>query len=736
MQQTVKDALKNLETKLLEYYPDVNFALVREACEFADKLHEGQQRSSGDPYIIHPIGVATILTELHLDLDSIITGLLHDTVEDTDVSLQEIEKKFGPSIAQLVDGVTKISRITFRTSEEKQAENFRKMVVAMAKDLRVILVKLADRTHNMRTLEHLPERKRRLIAQETLDIYAPLASRLGIHWIKAELEDLCLRYLKPEVYYRLAQQIAKKKSEREKYIDDVIASIRENLKEYGVVGTVTGRPKHFYSIYKKMESRNESLDDLHDIVAFRIVLDNITECYKALGVIHSVFKPVPGRFKDYIAMPKPNNYQSLHTTVIGPFNERMEVQIRTAEMNQIAQSGIAAHWKYKEGRADVGTQSKMDWLNRLLDSQKNLDDPAEFLESVKLDLYPGDVYVFTPKGTVKEFPHGSTPLDFAYSVHTDVGNKCVGAKVNGKIVPLRYRLRSGDVIEILTSPTQNPSKDWLKLVKSSRAISKIRAYLKVIERTKAKELGEEILERELRRFHTNIDKLNKTSDLANAIKELGYRTLEDILVALGYGKLTARDVSKKVFAAEPQPEPTVEEMTQKKGFLQTIMSTAVKKSEARNAVMVSGMGDVLIRFAKCCHPIPGDAIVGFVTRGRGVTIHHSSCPKALESDSARRIEVDWSLIPSPKDPKAAPVGPKRSVKVRVFCEDNPGMLASMTQTISTQGVNISQATVRTMKDKKAVCVFEVLVSGTDQLAKVISSLEAKEGIISVERQRS
>lgn len=734
MQQAAKEALKNLETKLLEYYPDVNLALVRETCEYADKLHEGQQRSSGEPYIVHPIGVAMILAELRLDLDSIITGILHDTVEDTGVSLEEIEKKFGPSVAQLVDGVTKISRITFRTSEEKQAENFRKMVVAMAKDLRVILVKLADRTHNMRTLEHLPERKRRVIAQETLDIYAPLASRLGIHWVKAELEDLCLRYLKPEVYYKLAQQIAKKKSERETYIDDVITNIKEHLKEYSLTATITGRPKHFYSIYKKMESRNVNLEDLHDVVAFRIIVENITECYKALGVIHSVYKPVPGRFKDYIAMPKPNNYQSLHTTVIGPYGERMEVQIRTQEMHSIAQSGIAAHWKYKEGRADIGTQSKMDWLNRLLDSQKNLEDPTEFLESVKLDLYPGDVYVFTPKGAVKEFPHGSTPLDFAYSVHTDVGHRCVGAKVNGKIVPLRYRLRSGDVVEILTSPTQNPSKDWLKLVKTSRAISKIRAYLKVIERTKAKQLGEEILERELRRFQTNIDKLNKTSDLANAIKELGYKTLEDLLVALGYGKLTARDVSRKVFTTEAPETSPAEEMAQQKGFLQKIISTAMRKSESRNAVMVSGMGDVLIRFAKCCHPIPGDSIVGFVTRGRGVTVHHAACPKALDSDNARRVEVAWSDTKATKEKLSA--GPKRTVKVRVFCEDTPGMLASMTQTISAQGVNISQATVRTMKDKKAVCIFEVLVTGVDQLTKVISSLEAKEGIITVERQRS
>lgn len=735
----VKEATQNLEVRLLEYYPDANLALVRQAIEFADAKHGDQRRSSGEPYIVHPINVATILAELHLDLDSVITGILHDTVEDTETSLEEIKEKFGQAVSELVDGVTKISRITFRTSEEKQAENFRKMVVAMAKDLRVILVKLADRIHNMRTLDYLPEKKRKLISQETLDIYSPLAGRLGIHWIKAELEDLCLRHLKPEVYYKLAQLVAKKKSEREKYIEEVIQNIEESLKEYGIKGQVTGRPKHFYSIYKKMESRSSNtLDDIHDIVAFRIILDNITECYKALGVIHAVFKPIPGRFKDYIAMPKPNNYQSLHTTVIGPYGERMEVQIRTHEMHQIAQSGIAAHWKYKEGRADVSNQSKMEWLSRLLDSQKTLSDPTEFLESVKLDLYPGDVFVFTPKGEVKEFPHGSSPLDFAYAVHTDVGHHCVGAKINGKIVPLRYRLRSGDVVEILTSTTQHPSKDWLKLVKTSRAISKIRAFLKQVERTKAKQLGEEILEREFRRFKTTLSKMTNTTEMAQAIRELGYRTLEDILVALGYGKITAKDIIKAVMPAEVV-EKSVEEKEQK-GFLQKIISTAMRKSEARNVVMVTGLGDVLIRFAKCCHPIPGDPILGFVTRGRGVTVHHASCKKALDSDNARRIEVAWTTAPGEKkdkDVKEAPKGtPRRSVKVRVFCEDQPGMLASMTQTISSQGVNISQASVRTMKDKRAVCVFEILVTGVDQLNKVISSLEAKEGIISVERQRN
>ncbi|NUM89371.1 MAG: bifunctional (p)ppGpp synthetase/guanosine-3',5'-bis(diphosphate) 3'-pyrophosphohydrolase, partial [Bdellovibrionales bacterium] len=610
----VKEAFHALEVNLQSYYPDVNMNLLRDACEFAAAKHGDQKRSSGEPYIVHPIGVASILAELHLDLDSIITGLLHDTVEDTAATLEELKAKFGPSVAELVDGVTKISRITFRTSEEKQAENFRKMVVAMAKDLRVILVKLADRLHNMRTLDALPERKRRLIAQETLDIYAPLANRLGIHWVKAELEDLCLKHLKPEMYYKLAQQVAKKKSERESYIDEIIGLIKEHLKEYGVTAQVTGRPKHFFSIFKKMEASNVSFEDIHDIVAFRIIVDNITECYKALGVIHAVFKPIPGRFKDYIAMPKPNNYQSLHTTVFGPYGERMEIQIRTIDMHNIAQSGIAAHWKYKEGRADVSNQSKMEWLSRLLDSQKSLQDPTEFLESVKLDLYAGDVYVFTPKGEVREFPSGSGPLDFAYQVHTDVGHRCTGAKVNGKIVPLKYKLRSGDVVEILTSPTQNPSRDWLKIVRTSRAMAKIRAYLKQVERTRARELGDEILEREFRRQGTSFAKEQNTPRMAEAIRKLGFRNYEELAVGVGYGRITARDVSQEVM---PQAAEKAEERRDP-GLIQKFLSTAMKKSEGRNTVMVGGMGDVLIRFARCCHPIPGDPIVGFVTRGRGV----------------------------------------------------------------------------------------------------------------------
>lgn len=718
---------KILEEKLLEYYPEINLPLVRKACEFAKEAHTGQTRSSGEPYIIHPIGVAQILAELRLDLDSIITGILHDTVEDTEATFEDLETLFGPSVASLVDGVTKISRITFRTSEEKQSENFRKMIVAMAKDLRVILVKLADRTHNMRTLQHLSLRKQREISTETLEIYAPLANRLGIHWMKAELEDLCFRYMKPEQYYKLAKQVAQKKSERENYIGEVQANIIERLKEYGLKGEVTGRPKHFYSIYKKMESRGVEFKDIHDVVAFRIILENITECYKALGVIHSCYKPVAGRFKDYIAMPKPNNYQSLHTTVIGPYGERLEVQIRTHEMHQIADSGIAAHWKYKEGRASSGDTTHMDWLNRLMDTHQSLKDPNEFLESVKIDLYLGDVYVFTPQGEVKEFPAGSTPIDFAYAVHTDVGNTCVGAKVNGKMVPLRYKLKSGDTVEIINSPTQRPSKDWLKIVRSSKAISRIRNYIKTEERNKARKMGEEILERELRKFKLSLDRFRKSGELTKHLKGLSVKSIDDLYISIGFGKVIAKEVAK-LLAPEEADEATEEE--KEKTFLEKVFSTAAQKSDVRNAVLVGGMDDVLIRFARCCNPIPGDAIVGYITRGRGVTVHRANCPKGLETGVERQVVVDWN----PRDGKKGVV--RRSVRLRVNCEDTPGLLASMTQAISALGVNIVQATVRTTKEDKAVCIFEVSVQNREELHKVISNLEAKEGIISVDRMQT
>lgn len=710
---------------VLAYYPDADVAAIRRADEFAEKVHGNQKRQSGEPYMMHPRAVAKILVDLRLDVPSILTALLHDTVEDTHATLEDIDKNFGPVIAPLVDGVTKLSKISFKTSEEKQAENFRKMVIAMAKDIRVILVKLADRTHNMRTLEHLLPYKQKAIAQETLDIYAPIANRLGISSVKTELEDLCLRYLHPDIYYKLAQKVAKTKRDREKYIEEVTAMIQEKLKEYDLHGTVTGRPKHFYSIYKKMERRNIDFEQVHDVIAFRIILDNITECYKALGVIHATYKPVPGRFKDYIAIPKANKYQSLHSTVIGPHGERIEIQIRTGEMHQVAENGIAAHWKYKEGKFGTSDSSNVEWVNRLLEWHKDLKDPTEFLETVKIDLFAEDVYVFTPKGDVKEFPYGSTPVDFAYAVHTDVGNRCVGAKVNGKIVPLKHKLKSGDTVEILTSPTQTPSKDWLKLVKTSKAKAKIRLYIKSQERTRAMQLGKEMLEKEFRIYGQNIAKVVKTDAFSDYLRRRGAKTLDDLAIYVGYGRLAPSTVSQNVLPAEVLAQKQEPEKTEEPSVLKKIFESATRKAEAKNAITVENLDDILIRFGRCCSPIPGDPIVGFVTRGRGVTVHTTNCPKSLDSENERKVEVKWNI--------QVPV--RRHVKIRVLSQDMPGILANMTQAISGCGVNISQANIRTTKDRKAVSMFEVEVSGTEQLSRVLSALEAKKGVINVERVR-
>ncbi len=710
---------------VLAYYPDADVSVLKRAHEFAEKVHGDQKRHSGEPYMVHPRSVAFILTELRLDVASIATAILHDTVEDTHATLEEVEKQFGTTIATLVDGVTKLSKITFKTSEEKQAENFRKMIIAMAKDIRVILVKLADRLHNMRTLEHLLPYKQKAIAQETLDIYAPIANRLGISSVKIELEDLCLRYLHPDIYYKLASKVHKTKREREKYIEEVCAMIQEKLKEYDLHGTVVGRPKHFHSIYKKMERRKIDFEQIHDLIAFRILLDNITECYKALGVIHATYKPVPGRFKDYIAIPKANKYQSLHSTVIGPHGERIEIQIRTNDMHQVAEHGIAAHWKYKEGRFESQDTNAVEWVNRLLEWHKDLSDPNEFLETVKIDLFAEDVYVFTPNGDVMEFPFGSSPLDFAYAVHTDVGNRCMGAKVNGKIVPLKYRLKSGDTVEILTSTTQTPSKDWLKLVKTSKAKAKIRAYIKIQERSRALALGKEMLEKELRLYSYTVQKLLKLPQLEEFLRRKGTKTLDEVLIYVGYGRMQPQTISQAVLPPEvlstPKPEPKADDSVLKK-----IFDNAKKRTENKNAVTVENIDNILIRFARCCNPIPGDSIVGFVSRGRGVTVHTVACPKALDTESDRKIDVTWNL--------QVPI--KRHVRIRVLSHDTAGILANMSQAISGCGVNISQANIRTTKDRKAVSMFEVEVANTEELAKVLSALEARKGVINVERVKS
>jgi len=720
--------IETICSKVLSYYPEAKLDLIQKAYHFASKAHQGQLRSSGEPYMVHPTAVAQTLADLHLDIPSVITGLLHDTVEDTHATLEQVDKEFGKDIAELVDGVTKLSQITFKTSEEKQAENFRKMIVAMAKDIRVVLVKLADRLNNMRTLEHLIPIKQKIIAQETLDIYAPIANRLGIGWIKVELEDLCLRYLHPDVYYKLAQKVSKTKRDREKYTEEVGAILDEKLKEYDIQAIVTGRAKHFHSIFKKMERRKVEYEQVFDVIAFRIVVDNITECYKALGVIHAAYKPVPGRFKDYIAMPKANAYQSLHTTVIGPSGERVEIQIRTQDMNQVAEGGIAAHWKYKEGKFDNRARENVEWVNRLLQWHKDLSDPNEFLETVKIDLFAEDVFVFTPKGEVKQLSYGGTPLDFAYAVHTDVGNKCVGAKVNGKIVPLKHRLKSGDTVEILTSPSQTPSKDWLKTVRSSRAKAKIRSFIKEQERERALKLGREILDKALRPFGPTLSKLEKSGELQKLGQTFNIRTEPELFIAIGYGRITADDIIHKLIPKEALEKRLQTAKIEDQSFLKRVFNAAKRRSEARNAITVANLDDVLIRFGRCCTPLPGDSIIGFITRGRGVTIHTVTCPKALDNDSERRVEVEWNIT----DKSLI----KRHVSIRVVCRDQPGLLAIMSQTISSHAVNITAAHIRTTKDKKAIALFDVEVSDLSQLQKVTSSLEGKPGVISVERVKS
>lgn len=708
--------------------PAADLDLIQRAFAFSESLHREQKRSSGEPYIQHPVEVAKILAEYQLDTVTIATGLLHDTVEDTHTTLEEIEKNFGPQIASLVDGLTKISKISFQTNEEKQAENFRKMILAMAKDLRVILVKLADRLHNMRTLQHLKAHKQLLIAQETLDIYSPLANRLGLSSMKRELEDLGLRYTKPEIYYKLVAQVAKKIKEREKYTLDVQALIASALKENEYEeAQVSGRPKHFYSIHRKMEKRNLTYDQVFDITGLRVIVPTVEQCYGVLGILHSIWTPVPGRFKDYIAIPKANFYQSLHTTVIGPGGERIEIQIRTQHMHDTAERGIAAHWAYKDG-LDQKDQESFKWLNRLVEWNRDLKDPNEFLETVKMDLFTEDVYVFTPRGMVMEFPLGATPLDFAYAVHTDLGNRCIGAKIDGRLVPLKHRLKSGDTIEILTSPNQQPNKDWLKIVKTSRAKNKIRAHIKAEEHERSKAMGEMILERELKRSDLKVKALIKDGSLLRVAESFSLKGVEDLFTAVGYGKVTpGKVITRLTPKTPPAPAPTGLPTPDGGGSIQKLFDKAAEKNTERHVVKVKGIDDLLVRFARCCNPVPGDSVVGFITRGRGISVHTRKCPKIFDSDPNRLVEIDWDLT------KKA----ERKVKVRVVCEDRPGVLADMTNAIRHLNVNITSAQVGTTKDKKAVCIFSVTISDTALLRKILSSLEATQGVMLAERvQRS
>ncbi|MDG5467668.1 bifunctional (p)ppGpp synthetase/guanosine-3',5'-bis(diphosphate) 3'-pyrophosphohydrolase [Deltaproteobacteria bacterium IMCC39524] len=700
------------------YHADADLDAVRKAYVYSAKVHQGQTRLSGDSYMTHLMEVASILTRLHMDVPTIMTGLLHDTIEDTLSTEAELREVFGDEVAEMVDGVTKISKITFKTSEERQAENFRKMLLAMARDIRVILVKLADRLHNMRTLSHQPEERRLKIAQETADIYAPLANRLGISWVKSELEDLSLRYLEPETYKTLSKKISQHRRERDKYVATVKKKLEDILKEHDIDGQVQGRLKHICSIHKKIVKQKIEFEQIHDLIAFRIIVPTVRDCYAMLGVIHSSWKPVPGRFKDFIAMPKANMYQSLHTTVFGPSGQRMEVQMRTAEMHSVAEEGIAAHWKYKEGKSAAhADEGRFSWLRQMLEWQKELKDSSEFMSSVKVDLFPEEVYVFTPDGDVKELPKQSTPIDFAYSVHSDVGHRCNGAKVNGRLVPLRTELKNGDIVDIITSTNQTPSKDWLKFVKTSKAKNRIRHWVKDQERQKSLELGRDLLEKELRKFGFSYNRALNLDTVKGALSELGFRNFEDLQAAVGYGKVTCNQVLSRIIPEQFKAEaPKPSKLSQVLGKI---------RRKPVDAINVQGLEGILVRFSKCCNPLPGDEVIGFISQGLGVTVHAADCPRVLETDPDRRVEVSWNRQK----------GATRSVKIRVYSLDQKGILATITKVITKNAANILRASVYSTNDGRGIHSFEIDVQDVQHLTRVMESVQKVKGVQQVERVR-
>ena len=716
--------LETLIDEIPKYQPGADLEVLQRAYRFSERSHQGQQRASGEPYVSHPLQVAGLLVDFKMDVTTVTAGLLHDVLEDTSTTKADLEAEFGKEIAELVDGVTKIGKLAFSSREERQAENFRKMLVAMARDLRVLMIKLADRLHNMRTLDYLAPDKARKIAHETLDIYAPLAHRLGMAKVKAELEDLALRAMSPDVYIDLQKRVAKRRLEREADINHVIAIIERKLSEVGIESQIRGRPKHFYSIFKKMHDQGREFDEIYDLTAVRVITNSVRDCYGALGVIHSLWKPVPGRFKDFIAMPKVNMYQSLHTTVIGPKGDPIEIQIRTWEMHRIAEEGIAAHWLYKEKKSGKERKDKLDesllWLRQLLETQQDTKDPHEFLDSVRVDLFPDEVYVFTPKGDVKALPEGASPIDFAFAVHTKVGEHCVGAKVNGKLVPLRYTLRQGDIVEIVTSPNQHPSRDWLKLVKSTRARAKINQWLKVEERTRSIELGRELFEREAKKYRLNAATLIAGDDMARAASDLGYPTADDVLAAVGYGKASVHQLLNKL-----APGATLETVERPKAVPGT-------RPKTEQGVRIRGVDDLLVRFAKCCNPLPGDQIVGFITRGRGLTVHARDCLTVVKSvlDRERLVNVEWDGDEPVEEPA------KRPVRIAVYIgRDRPGLLSEITGAISSRNGNITKAEVEVTDDRRGINNFVVEVADLRQLQEIMSSIREVPDVINVERVR-
>lgn len=721
--------IEQLLEKASVYMKEQDLIRIKEAYDFAEQAHHGQVRKSGEPYILHPVTVADILVDMGMDVLSIIAALLHDVVEDTTVDLQTVRAKFGETCAMLVDGLTKLEKIRFQSKEEQQNENYRKMFVAMAQDIRVILIKLADRLHNMRTLKYQSEESQRRIAYETLEIFCPIAHRLGISAIKWEMEDIALRYLNPQQYYRIANLMKKKRAEREKFIDDVISRIREKLEEMGIEGDISGRPKHLYSIYKKMTSRNKQFNEIYDLLAIRIIVDNIKDCYATLGIIHTLWKPMPGRFKDYIAMPKANMYQSLHTTVIGPNGEPTEVQIRTWEMHRTSEYGIAAHWAYKEGMIvpDGNFEDKMSWFREILELQNETRDAAEFMESLKMDFFADLVFVFTPSGEVIELPAGSVPLDFAYRIHTEVGNRTIGAKVNGRIVPLDHKLKTGDIVEILTSKhSYGPSQDWVKIAQSSHARSKIRQWFKKEKREENVAKGRDLLERELKRLGLEPSVWMTDDKLQEAAGKFTFNDIEDMMSAIGFGGITAAQICTKLtekMRREAEEANLIELTSEKK----EIKAASGKKGRPNHGVTVKGVDNLLVRFARCCNPVPGDAIVGYITRGRGVSVHRMDClniPFGMDGEEAERvIEVEWEES----------VEANYSVDIEITGHDRRGLLNEVLHAVSESKTNISAVSGRSVKNKMVLIHMTVLIRNVDHLSSVVEKIKRVQDIYSVQR---
>jgi len=713
--------IENLLSKIQEYHPYADMELIIKAYNFAENCHQGQYRNSGENYFVHPYNVAMILADLNMDDKTIAAALLHDVLEDTEVTYETLVEKFGEEVANLVDGVTKLKKIKFKSKQESQAENLRKMVLAMAKDIRVIIIKLADRLHNMRTLEYMSEAKKKEKALETLEIYAPLAHRLGISKIKWELEDLSLRYLDPEGYYDLVEKVSKRRKEREEYINRIIKELDKNLEEMHIRRDISGRPKNFYSIYKKMVYQNKSFEQIFDLTAIRVIVDSIKDCYAVLGLVHTLWKPIPGRFKDYIAMPKPNMYQSLHTTVIGPEGEIFEVQIRTWEMHRTAEYGIAAHWKYKEGNLKSDNfDEKLTWLRQLMEWQKDLKDPREFMETLKLDLFTDEVYVFTPKGDVINLPNGSTPIDFAYRVHTDIGNKCVGAKVDGRIVPLDYKLKNGNIVEILTSASSNgPSRDWLKIVRSSQAKSKIRQWFKKEEKEKNILRGKELLDKELKRQGLKINDQLKEEWLRNIAKKMSINSIDDLYGNLGYGSITLSQVMSRIKEYYKEYFKVQDEKAAVESKLKEKPS-----SHTDQGVSIKGVDNIKVRFAKCCNPVPGDEIIGYITRGRGVSIHRKDCPNISYIEGSERfMEVSW------EDNQKA----EYSAEIQIKALDRPGLLTEITQSITESELSLTSLSARTNKEKLAIINILLEIKNIDQLRELMKKIRRLKGIIDVYR---